>query len=323
MDGFACSSWYFLRFASPRNEKEPFDAEAVSRWLPVDTYVGGAEHAVMHLLYARFWTKVIFDAGLLSFSEPFAQLRNQGVLHSAVDGQRMSKSKGNVVTPDEIVAVHGTDALRAYVLFLGPFDADVVWDDRGIKGVTRFLDRYWKLANETHGNSGKNDEDEALARAFERKRHQIIQRITADMEAFRFNTAIAALMEYLNYLVAFDGKRVSSSRWRTALETLTLLMSPFVPFITEEVWQNLLSHVNSVHQQPWPQFDESKAKDEQITIVIQVNGKMRDKLLVPAETDQETLQGLAIAAPRIQRYLDGKTVRNIIVVPQRLVNIVI
>jgi len=323
MDGFACSSWYFLRFTSPRYELAPFEPEAMARWMPVDTYVGGAEHAVMHLLYSRFWTKVLYDASLVPFVEPFSQLRNQGMLQSAVDGQKMSKSKGNVVTPDEIVAKYGTDALRAYVLFLGPFDAEVIWDERGIKGITRFLERYWKLAGDSGDSSDDDSEDPQLVREFERSRHQIIRRVTGDMEGFRFNTAVSSLMAYLNYLTSVDRIRLNSGRWQKAVETLTLLMSPIVPFITEEVWQGVLGHQESVHLQQWPAFDEVTAQDDQIFVVVQVNGKLRDRLLVPAGTNDEMLRDAALATSRVQQFIGGRPVRKVIVVPQKLVNVVV
>lgn len=320
MDGFACSSWYFLRFANPHYTAGPFDPEAVRRWLPVDTYVGGAEHAVMHLLYARFWTKVMYDAGLIAFTEPFMQLRNQGVLSSPIDGRRMSKSRGNVITPDEVVAQYGTDALRAYVLFLGPFDADVLWDDSGIRGVTRFLDRYWQLAfsewRERRAEVTGSEEQEA----FERERHKVIRRVTEDMARFRFNTAVAALMEYLNYL---EGQMaVTPAAWRQAVETLTLLLAPIAPFITEEVWQTVLGHSESVHRQPWPVYDEAIIATEQMTIVVQVNGKVRDRLVVPTDTDEAVLQAMAVASDNTQKFINGRSIRKVIVVPQKLVNIV-
>ncbi|HFQ94774.1 MAG TPA: leucine--tRNA ligase, partial [Anaerolineae bacterium] len=263
IDGFVCSSWYFLRYASPHEAERPFDPEAVHRWLPVDTYAGGREHAVMHLLYARFFTKALHDAGYVSSQEPFSQLRNQGMLLSAVDGRKMSKSRGNVVTPDEVVARHGVDALRLYLVFLGPFDMDALWDERNIRGVTRFIERYWQLAQHTPP-AGRADAD------FERERHKVIQRVTADVAQFRFNTAVAALMEYLNYLTGWRDTAVSTQQWRQAIETFTLLLAPFAPFVTEEVWQTILGHTDSVHRQSWPEYDEALAADAQITIVIQV-----------------------------------------------------
>ncbi len=321
MDGFACSSWYFLRFTSPHYQDGPFDPQAMRNWMPVDSYVGGAEHAVMHLLYSRFWTKVMFDAGLVPFSEPFASLRNQGMLLSAVDGQKMSKSKHNVVTPDEIVVEYGADALRAYILFLGPFDAEVTWDKRGIIGITRFLNRFWRLAKSSPQNT--NRFSEAQMRHFERRRHQIIERVTRDMEAFRFNTAVAALMTYLNYLVESKDDDVEPEQWRSAIKTMTLLLSPIAPFITEEVWQNVLGDQDSVHIQPWPQYDSALAQEEQVTVIVQVNGRVRDRLQVEVGTERKTLCDQALASASIQRHVNGKTIRNMVIVPDQLVNIVI
>jgi leucyl-tRNA synthetase len=323
MDGFACSSWYFLRFASPRYEDGPFDPAAVRRWLPVDTYVGGAEHAVMHLLYARFWTKVMADAGLIDFVEPFTQLRNQGVLASPLDGRRMSKSRGNVITPDEVVTQHGADALRAYVLFLGPFDADVLWDDAGIRGVTRFIERYWRLARQMVNAPAVEGADTAMADSFERQRHKVIRRVTQDMAQFRYNTAVAALMEYLNELTAVYDSGQHQAHWRAAIDTFTRLLAPICPFVTEEVWQTVLGHTESVHQQPWPTYDEALTVDEEITIVVQVNGRLRDRIQVPADMDEGMLRETAVHAPGAQRFIRDKTVRDVIVVPGRLVNFVV
>ncbi|MCA9972018.1 MAG: class I tRNA ligase family protein, partial [Anaerolineales bacterium] len=317
MDGFACSSWYFLRFANPDYDAGPFDPAAVRRWLPVDVYVGGAEHAVMHLLYARFWTKVMFDAGLIDFAEPFPHLKNQGVLHAA-DGRRMSKSKGNVVTPDEVVARHGADALRAYVLFLGPFDGDVVWDDSGIKGVTRFLDRFWRLAH-----APRPAVDAAEDAAFERARHRTIQRITADMVDFRFNTAVAALMAYLNDLVAWQAAPIPAAQWRRAVASFTLLLAPICPFIAEAVWQTVLGHAESVHRQAWPTFDAALAAADEVTMVVQVNGKVRDRIQVPADADEATLRETAVASAAVRSFVNGRVIRRVIVVPGRLVNVVV
>lgn len=319
MDGFACSSWYFLRFASPHEAARPFDPEAVARWLPVDTYVGGAEHAVMHLLYARFWTKVMYDAGMVPFTEPFATLKNQGMLLSAADGQRMSKSKGNVVTPDDVASRFGVDALRLYVVFLGPFEASVTWDEVGIRGVTRFLDRYWQLAARkpnSRGQTGKDNQD------FERMRHKIIRRITDDLAGFRFNTAVAALMTYLNFLRDMSAKGVPTGQWHTAIETFTILLAPFAPFITEEVWQSVLGHTASVHQQAWPVYDEAMVGNTHVTLAVQVNGKVRDHITVPVDMEDDQIQAQALATAGAQRFVNGRAVRNIIIVPHALVNIV-
>ena len=317
LDGFACSSWYFLRFVSPDYANGPFDPDAMRRWMPVDTYVGGAEHAVMHLLYARFWTKVMFDAGLVPFNEPFTQLRNQGVLH-APDGLRMSKSKGNVITPDEVITRHGTDAARAYTLFIGPFDGDVTWQENGIKGVTRFLERYWRLATEPLPIINTQEDAE-----FERARHKTVQRLTLDMADFRFNTAVAALMEYLNGMETAWKNGVHPEQWRRAIETFTLLLCPIAPFITEEIWRHVLGNSDSVHQQTWPEFDPAMTVDEQVTIVVQVNGKLRDRINMAVNAEEGVVRETAVASPKVQRSINGKPIRRLVVVPNKLVNIVV
>ena len=322
MDGFACSSWYFLRFANPQYDEGAFDPTAVRRWLPVDTYVGGAEHAVMHLLYARFWTKVMADAGLIDFVEPFTQLRNQGILLAASDGRRMSKSRGNVVTPDAMIARYGADALRAYLLFLGPFDAEVTWDEAGIRGVTRFLDKFWRLAEffNVKAPRGKGAKEDA---AFERRRHQVIQRVTEDMAEFRFNTAVAALMEYLNYLTDGQGTAVPAAQWRRALESFALLLAPICPFISEEVWQTTLGHDSSVHRQAWPAFDEALTMAAQVTLPVQVNGKVRDRIEVAVDAAEKVVEETAVSAPGVEKHVNGRAIQQIIIVPNKLVNIVV
>ncbi len=323
MDGFACSSWYFLRFPNPQYHDGPFDPTAVRRWLPVDTYVGGAEHAVMHLLYARFWTKVMADAGLVDFVEPFTQLRNQGMLQAASDGRKMSKSRGNVVTPDEVVARHGTDALRAYLLFLGPFDAEVTWDEAGIRGVTRFLDKFWRLAGEFN-TKGQRDKGTKEDRGFERRRQQVIQRVTEDMAGFRFNTAVAALMEYLNHLTNDCREQtMPEAPWRRALESFTLLLAPICPFITEEVWQTMLGHTESVHRQAWPTFNPALLVEEMVTLPVQVNGKVRDRIVVVVDAAEDVVGETAVSAPSVQKYVNGRAIQQIIIVPNKLVNIVV
>ncbi|MGH2536742.1 MAG: class I tRNA ligase family protein, partial [Candidatus Promineifilaceae bacterium] len=322
LDGFACSSWYFLRFASPDYDQGPFEPAAMRYWLPVDTYVGGAEHAVMHLLYARFWTKVMHDAGLVPFDEPFSQLRNQGVLH-ADDGQRMSKSKGNVVTPDEVIAAHGTDALRAYILFIGPFEGNLNWDERNIVGVTRFLERFWRLAWEKSAASG-NTGTPAAEEGFRRGMHRAIKAVTEDIEAWRFNTAVAGLMSYLNELSEQRDAAVGPAAWRQALEALCLLLAPIAPFISEEIWQAALGHRGrSVHQAAWPAYDPALAAAEEQTIIIQVNGKRRDQLSAPAGLDEAALRELALGREKVQRLIAGRPVRRTVVVPGQLVNLVV
>ena len=326
MGTFACSAWYFLRFASPHDAKHPFDAELAKYWLPVDLYVGGAEHAVMHLLYARFWTKALHDRGYVPFVEPFSVLRNQGMLLS-YDNQKMSKSRGNVITPDAVAESQGVDALRAYILFLGPFEAESKWEETGIKGVSRFLQRFWTLAHDLAAlqfGAGSAERE----RVFRRAMHAAIKRVTHDIENFEFNTAIAALMEYLNFL--YECRRgsevvgLSPALWREGLEAFTRLLAPIAPFLAEEAWQEILGHQGqSVHQLPWLGYDENALAVDEVTVVVQVNGKLRDQLTVPIGMDEELLKKTALASEKVRKFMNGKAVKKVVVVPQKLVNIVI
>ena len=328
LDGFACSSWYFLRFADPHNAKAPFDPDKMKYWMPVDLYVGGAEHAVMHLLYARFWTKVMHDAGLVPFVEPFPKLRNQGML-LAPDGQKMSKSKGNVITPDAVAEVLGVDALRVYILFLGPFEGESKWEETGIKGALRFITRFWNLATETVSPETKTAAKAGIdEKTFRRWMHKTIKRVSNDIENFQFNTAVAGLMEYINFLYECRSENgtiaVSMDLWRKGIETFTRLISPITPFIAEEIWQEVLGNKGkSVHQQQWLAYDEREIAEDQITVVVQVNGKLRDQIIVPVDIDEASLQQLALASERAQKFIEGKSVQRMIVVPQKLVNIVV
>ncbi len=323
LDGFACSSWYFLRFVSPHYEAGPFDPAALARWGPPDLYVGGAEHAVMHLLYARFWTKVMADAGLIPFREPFPVLRSQGVMHArdpetgAVS--RMSKSKGNVVTPDGVAAVHGADALRIYLLFMAPFENNTVWEEEGIVGAKRFLERAWRLASAVAAAEPPADSPADLE--LRGVVHRTIHRVTADVEAFKFNTAVAALMECLNAMNAHHHAHGVTAGLAEATRTFVLLLAPFAPHIAEELWARL-GGPYSVHRQAWPEWDEALATEEIITMVVQVDGRVRDRLEVPAGTGEAEAQELALACDGVRRQLDGRRVARVIHVPGRLVNIV-
>ena len=319
MGGFACSSWYFLRFPDREYAGGPFNPEELRRWLPVDLYVGGAEHAVMHLLYARFWTKVLADAGLVDFREPFPQLRSQGVLHAA-DGKRMSKSRGNVVTPDEVVERRGADILRIYLLFMAPFERNVYWDEEGISGAERFLQRVWRLCH-SKGQSGEGSGGEQAEASLRRTMHRTIERVTSDIEEFKFNTAVAALMEYSNALWAHQQEHGATPAFREASTTMIRLVAPFAPHIAEELWASQ-GQAYSVHQQPWPEFDPALTVEETITLVIQVNGKVRDRIRVPAEIGDDRARKLALESERVQRYLEGIQPKKMIVVPGRLVNLV-
>jgi leucyl-tRNA synthetase len=328
MGTFACSSWYFLRFADPHNDRELAAKDLLDYWLPVDMYVGGAEHAVMHLLYARFWTKFLHDYGLLNFVEPFTSLRNQGLILAPpreVNGQivieKMSKSKNNVITPDEVVAKHGADALRGYECFISDFEASVPWSTDGVPGVRRWLDRVWRivLAPEEERNPKATFSERQLRRIT----HQSIIRVSNDIEGFKFNTMVAALMEFTNALYkARDAGLVGTPAWSEAIETLILLMAPVAPHIAEELWARI-GRPYSVHQQRWPVADPALAAEDEVEIVVQVNGKVRDKLVAPVDTGEARLRELALASERVQAYVNGKTVRNVIVVPGKLVNIVV
>ncbi|HLQ34269.1 MAG TPA: leucine--tRNA ligase [Chloroflexota bacterium] len=306
MDGFACSSWYFLRFPNPHESKAAFDRKTVDYWLPVDVYVGGAEHAVMHLLYARFWTKVMADAGIVGFREPFKKLRNQGMIYGA-DGQKMSKSRDNVVTPDEVVERFGADALRCYELFMGPFELDNAWDNDGPRGQFRFLNRVWELAFAPTGS----DSPETI-----RLLHQTIKDVTERIEDFRLNTAVAAMHELSNHL------RDNGCSAGT-LDTLLILLAPIAPHMSEELWHERHPDGGSIHQQPWPAYDESLLVVDQCSIVVQVNGKVRDTVQAALNMPQADVEGLARSSPRVQRFLDGSQVRKVIYVPNKLINLVV
>ncbi|MBI4550975.1 MAG: leucine--tRNA ligase [Candidatus Latescibacteria bacterium] len=313
MGGFACSSWYFLRFTSPHEHARPFDPEAVAYWMPVDVYVGGAEHAVMHLLYARFWMKVMADAGLVPFSEPFAKLLNQGQLH-APSGQRMSKSRGNVITPDSVVEEYGADTLRLYELFMAPFDEDATWSEEGINGTSRFLNRVWALVM-------KNlDTQDADSPELIRRRHLLVKQVSEGVEECRFNTTISRFMEFVNYVNAPDG--LDGVIGRSTAETVLILLAPFAPHLTEELW-HALGHADSVHQQGWPDYDPALLVSAEMTLVLQVNGKVRGQLTVAADADEETIRRLALEHERVRPYLDGHGVKRVVVVPKKLVNIVV
>ena len=318
MGGFACSSWYFLRFASPHETSRPFDPEAIRYWLPVDLYVGGTEHAVLHLLYSRFWIKVMADAGILPFREPFTKLLNQGQLLGP-DGQRMSKSRGNVITPDSVVARYGADALRIYEMFMAPFDQDIAWSMNGISGAQRFLVRLWKLYGDTFAPSQSASAADA---ELERRLHSTIQRVSERIESFRFNTMISTLMEFVNVL----SERQRTNRWWTktyhdCLEQLLVIMAPAAPYITEELWR-LTGHPGSVHSQNWPVWNVDLARDEKVSVAIQVNGRVRLVLECAPEVSQAEVQAAALAHPKVQQYLQKLTVAQVYYVPGKVMNIV-
>ncbi len=317
MGGFACSSWYFLRFTSPHYHDGPFEPQAMRYWMPVDLYVGGAEHAVLHLLYARFWTKVMADVGLLPFREPFARLKNQGQLMGP-DGVRMSKSRGNVITPDSMVATYGADALRVYEMFMAPFEQDIAWSAEGIQGARRFLNRIWTLYSETYfASQGLSGDDPALSRLL----HQTIRKVSERIDSFRFNTMVSALMEFANAL----GERQRSGAWKTAvyhqaLDTFVVLLAPAAPHIADELW-SLSGHAGSVHQHPWPAWDAELAQEEIVQLPVQVDGRLRAVIDLPGDASQDEARQAALAEERVQVHIGGRKIVKVFYVAGKILNI--
>lgn len=319
MDGFACSSWYFLRFADPHNDQAPFDKANAAYWLPVDDYIGGAEHAVMHLLYARFWTKVMFDAGMIEFEEPFSSLRNHGMI-LAPDGQKMSKSKGNTIEPDGLIDQgYGADAIRIMELFIGPWNQTAAWSVEGMGGAFRFLQRLWTLVQEQLAANPPHDKTQY--HELKRIVHQTTKRVTLDIQDMGFNTAIAALMELVNELYKLKTMLpLGSTDWSTALQTTVQLVAPFAPHIAEELWHQL-GNQSSVHTSQWPSWDENLLETTEVTVVIQVNGKLRGEVIVPVGASQAQVSAAAQKLPRLVPYLKTKIVKTIYV-PDKLINFV-
>ncbi|MFC1938757.1 leucine--tRNA ligase [Chloroflexota bacterium] len=318
MDTFMCSSWYFLRYASPHYEAAPFEDDQLSYWLPVDLYTGGAEHAVMHLFYARFFVKALRDMGLVGFGEPFKRLFNQGII--IVERQKMSKSRGNVITPDEYVTELGADAVRAYLMFVAPWEQGGEWDDSGLSGISRWLNRVWSLVLEKYeGDEGQVAAERDLARIT----HQTIRKVTGDLERMRFNTMISALMEFTNYLAKVkEADSVGKDALADSMKTLLLLSAPTTPHLAEELWQSL-GYDYSIHNQRWPEWDKALAKDEEITLVVQVNGRLRDRITVPVSITEASAKKLARESQRVAAHLEGKKLVNGIYVPGKLVNLVV
>ena len=318
MPNWAGSSWYFLRFVSPRDESQAFDPELVKQWMPVDMYIGGVEHAVLHLLYSRFWTKALNDAGFLDFREPFTRLFNQGMVgrKSEQSGkvEKMSKSKGNVVSPDGLVRDHGTDAVRMYELFIGPPEQDSEWNDQGIEGISRFLGRLWRLLIE---NARPSEPDDRVVRA----RHQLVKQVTEGLESFKFNTLISRFMEFVNF--ATDPKGAGGKLDAETRDTLVVLLAPFAPHMAEELWRTF-GHESSVFDNSgWPEWDEALAAAENVTVAVQVNGKVRAQIDVPADSPEDEVRELAMAQENVKRHVGDKEPKRVIVVPNRLVNVVV
>jgi len=348
MDTFVCSSWYFLRYCSPHNDKVAFDSKEVDYWMPVDQYIGGIEHAAMHLIYARFFTKVLYDKGLIKFKEPFIKYFPHGVVN--LDGRKMSKSKGNIVSPSEIYNRYGADALRIYILFVGPAGSPVDWSNRGVEGVSRFLNRVWRLVvknieltgGSKWASSGakvlkdpgkyingefKKGKLSSLERKLYRKLHQTIKKVTEDiLTRFNFNTAISAIMELVNLMYKYQ-EEVEADKKNAALvkevtEKLLILLSPITPFITEELWLKA-GNERSIHKVRWPDYDHEIARKEMVTIIFQVNGKLRDRIDLPIGTPPEEIEGYALSSRKIKKLTEGKEIVKKIVVPNKLINIVV
>jgi leucyl-tRNA synthetase len=337
MDTFMCSSWYHYAYVSPywkAGEKlspddMPWDPAAGDYWLPVDLYTGGPEHATMHLLYTRFFTKALRDMGIVSFDEPMLRLYNQGIILGP-DGNRMSKSKGNVVAPDEWVERYGADTVRAYLMFIGPWDMGGPWNPQGIEGVRRFLERVWTVTLEPPQGGARPGGDPAeLERELRHVTHRTLRKVTEDIEAFKFNTLLSALMEFTNYLMkARETTVYGTFTWDEAIDALLLMLAPETPHIAEELWQKRhgdekFVSENSIHLQPWPAYDPDLAKAETVTLVVQVNGKLRDKIEVGADISEEAARAAALASPLVRKWLEGQTVRKIIFAGGKLINIVV
>ncbi len=324
MDTFIDSSWYFLRYADARNTEAPFDRQKADYWMQVDQYIGGIEHAILHLLYSRFFTKVLHDAGMIAAEEPFKRLLTQGMVLK--DGGKMSKSKGNVVSPEDIIRQYGADTARLFILFAAPVERDLDWSEQGVEGSFRFLQRVWRIV---HRYAALPTHDDALTEseiALRRKLHQTVQKVTSDLDGrFNFNTAISSIMELVNAMYAFDGDTVRIGRAfrKELLRDLILMLAPFTPHIAEELWQGLGETEASVHSAPWPQVDAKALVVDEVEIAVQVNGKVRDTLQVGVDEEDSSVRERALARERVQEFIGDKTVVKVIVIPRKIVNIVV
>jgi len=333
MDTFVCSSWYYLRFTSPNAlkypEDFPFDRENAHYWMPVDQYIGGVEHAILHLLYSRFFTKFLYRKGYAKFKEPFKNLFTQGMVLS--NGSAMSKSKGNVVSPEEIVKKYGVDAERLFILFIAPPEADADWTDRGIEGMSRYVNRVWRIFNKYMdvAKKGRDSYDtskiDELDKSLRRKLHETIKKVTIDIEKrFHFNTAIASMMELTNELSLYLNKKENPNPdvLREVFKNFLLLLAPFAPFLSEELWERF-GGKRSIHLEEWPSWDEEALKRERIKIIIQVNGKVRGKIEVPDGLDEKEIEEAALKEKSVKRFIEGKEIKKIIHVKDKLINIVV
>jgi leucyl-tRNA synthetase len=323
MPQWAGSCWYYLRYIDPQNPERFVDPEKERYWMPVDLYVGGAEHAVLHLLYARFWHKVLYDLGHVSTPEPFSRLVNQGIILGE-DGQKMSKARGNVVNPDDIVRDYGADTFRLYEMYMGPLEAPKPWNTRDIVGMSRFLNGVWRnlIGDDDSTTEAANPPnsvrvaDGPIPDEIDRQMHRTIKKVGEDIEALRFNTAIAELIKLNNAITHLE--KVP----RELAETFTLLLAPFAPHIAEEIWDRL-GHNKSLARRPWPTYDEKKLAEQTIELPVQVNGKLRGRIMVAADAPEAEILGMAEKDPDVQQWLDGKTIKKRLYVPKKLVNFVV
>jgi leucyl-tRNA synthetase len=339
MDTFVDSSWYFFRYCDPQNDGAAFDPQTIAYWTPVEQYIGGIDHAVMHLLYTRFWTKMMRDIGLIQFNEPVKRLMTQGMVTNLVEGtnewKRMSKSLGNGVDPDDMIEAYGSDAVRLFILFAAPAENELRWQETGIEGAVRFLRRVyqavyrWRERLSTVGSQEPGAEEYTpAARALRRKTHQTIARVTEDFEELHFNTSVAALMELSNALGDFKVEPEMASpsdafAVREALRALVVMLAPFAPHVAEEMWEGLGQEGGLLGSARWPEAVAELARKEELEIPVQVNGKLRSRIRVAPDVEEETLRAAALADEKVQGFVGGQEVVKVVVVPQRLVNIVV
>ena len=337
MDTFTCSSWYYMRYTDPHNTELPFSSDRVNRWMPVDQYIGGIEHAILHLLYSRFFTKVLRDMGMLDFDEPFTNLLCQGMVLDE-NGEVMSKSKGNVISPEDMIAGYGADAVRAYILFMAPPDKELQWNEDGLAGMYKFLNRTWRMVNDLAGKAGEETSFQAGAKAEEakkahdellRERHRVVGKVIDDFARNNFNTAIAAIMELVNATGDYLRKNSAEDRAANAelaafdkevAEVIVKLLAPMAPHWAEELWQDVLGNETSVHKEAWPEFDPNAAKASEVELAVQVNGKVKAKITVAADAAEDAIRETALGA--IADATAGKDIKKVIVIPGRLVNVV-
>lgn len=326
LDTFNCSSWYYFRYTDPHNDKKPFDQEKAEHWLPVDQYIGGIEHAILHLLYSRFFTKVLYDAKWSPVDEPFQNLLTQGMV--VKDGAKMSKSKGNVVDPDAIIEKYGADTARLFILFAAPPEKELEWSDQGVEGCFRFLGRVKRISSQKLGVLYNPKDGIDSSASLIKEIHKAIKKVSEDIERFSFNTAIAKLMEYVNLLSSIKDSDIKTpNNWFFALKTLLIMLAPFAPQTCEELFQMIpqlhQQSKKSIHEEPWPKYDPALAKESELTIPVQVNGKLRETITVSAEASDEEIRNKAQAKAKVKQFTDGKQIVKVILVPKKLVNIVV